>query len=434
MSSFPFLFNRAGRLTRWITPVMLQAFLLFGVDMLTNIIDYGYHIYLGSALEPGGFAIVQTMNSVLLIVATAFAAMQPAVARYVAEKSDSSEESGRNAVFQAFFRQSGLLGILLFLLVLLARNQLASWLNVPVAAVAIFAPVIFFALVRPVTFGMLQGRQQFVGFGISRTAFALGRLTTAIVLIGLLGGRAIAGVATMSVSAIMALGVALIILGPGVWQRTSKLPLDFVLKGWRLSLAAFLAYTAYIVLLNADLIWVNRTFAPELAGSYAVAVVFRRVIAVLPAAVLVILYPRIVRRVSQGFLPDMQLIKASIVIVFVSLILTVVYFLFGDQLVQFVFGVSYPNSGSLLGWMAVAMIGYGLVSIWLNLYLATRPWPFVVVLSAASALQWILLARGNSSLIEVTADFVLTGWLLAIFGLLLYIMWLRPQLDRTNSS
>lgn len=415
---------------------MWQAGLLVSVDMVTNITDYGFHVYLGRALSPGEFAVVQTMNAVLLILVTAFAVMQPVVARYVAasgaesSKIEASDQVGgqQAAIFQAYFWQSVIIGLVLFLFVIAARAPLASWLNVPLAAVVVAAPMMLLTLARPVVSGMLQGQERFVGLGLTRTVYALGRFAIVLLLIGLLGGGAIAAVLALPLGALLALAVGLALLGGAVWQRGLKLPRALVWQGWRLSLAALLAYTAYMALLNGDLIWVNRTFDPELAGSYATAVVFRRVLAVLPAAILVILYPRVVARIARGQLPDSLLLKSAAVIASTGAVITLLYYIFGPWLVELTFGSGYAPAGPLLGLMGLAMIGFGLTAIWLNLYLATRPWPFVGLLVIVAILQVAIFVIGQETLQAMTVLFNLGGWLCALGGLALYLAWLRPSL------
>ena len=110
--------------------------------------------------------------------------------------------------------------------------------------------------------------------------------------------------------------------------------------------------------------------------------------------------------------------------------LTVLYFLFSNQLITIIFGDGYQAASSLLGWMGFAMIGISLSSIWLNYYLAEKPRNFVILLLAAVAFEWILLNLLPAALSFTTFAFGATGWLTAIGGLILY--WSR-LLRRTSS-
>jgi hypothetical protein len=66
--------------------------------------------------------------------------------------------------------------------------------------------------------------------------------------------------------------------------------------------------------------------------------------------------------------------------------------------------------------------------VWLNLYLATRPTLFVLLLGGTVILQNLLLAAYHQSLEQVTLIFGLAGWILAVGGTLGYFFQLRPSL------
>lgn len=438
---------RVGRLS--VSRLSGPLGLLFLIDLLTNVADYTFHLFLGRALTPGDFAIVQTINTSLLIVVTTFGVMQPVVARFTAEaEAQGQAEARQRAIFQLFFGQSLALGLALTLLVWLGRQPLARWLNVPEAAVSLSALMVMLALVRPVVAGLLQGRQQFAWYGLTRTAFAIARLALAVLFVGFLGGRALAGVATIPLAALLSLMMGLAFVGGSIWQHGQAPTMGastrpryapgvprmrhLAVEGWRLSLAALLAYAAYMSLQSIDLLWVNRSLPPRLAGSYAAAVVLRRVLALLPGAVIVIFFPRVVTIVTRKGLPDRLLAKTATIIAGTTVVLTAGYFAFGRPLVALTFGASYADAASLLGWMGLAMVGYGLASIWLNLFLATRPWVFVVLLLGTLALEIALLVALPATLEWITAIFVLSGWLLAVGGLVVYVHWLRPGFVRAG--
>lgn len=418
-----------------LSPVAWQTLFLFAIDLFTNAVDYGFHIYLGRVLIPGDFAIVQTINAALLIVITTCGVLQPVVAKYVAEvRTTEAGAALARGIFHTYFGQGTVIGLLLTLVVWLLQASIAIWMNVPTPAIAISAFILLLAMVRPVVFGWLQGQQLFIPFGWTRAAFAVGRFALALVLVGILGGGAIGGITAMLLGILISLGFGIAWMGRGLWQRGTRVAPRLLWEGWSLSFWALFAYAAYMSLLNSDVIWVNRTFAADLAGNYAAAVVFRRILAVLPGAVLIILFPRVVELISKGQLPDRLLFRATTVIITPTVALTLLYFAFGPPLVTLVFGTNYPAVAPLLGWMGVAMVGYGIAGIWLNLFLATRPLPFVLLLLMVATFQSMVLAQGITHLNEVVLVFGIAGWILAGGGLLLYLLWLRPRLKHSNLS
>ena len=175
-----------------------------------------------------------------------------------------------------------------------------------------------------------------------------------------------------------------------------------------------MAYLAYMSLTSLDLVWVNQHLNGEMAGAYAGLVLLRRIVALLPGVAVTVMFPRVAKILAEGRLPTHILVQSASIIVAASGTLSLLYFLFDDQLIRLVFGKSYPAASPLLGWMGVAMIGISLSSIWLNYYLAEKPRNFVILLGIAVRLEWTLLNLLSPSLQSAVMAFGITGWLLAL--------------------
>jgi O-antigen/teichoic acid export membrane protein len=152
----------------------------------------------------------------------------------------------------------------------------------------------------------------------------------------------------------------------------------------------------------------------------------RRVVALLPAEVVTVMFPRIVKTLAKGDFPNRILIQIAIIMLGAGGALSLLYFIFDTQLIRIVFGTSYQAAIPYLGWMGVAMIGVSLSSIWLNYYLAEKPRNFVILLGVAVALEWILLNVLPPSMQSAVLAFGTTGWLLTLGGLALYLLKIRP--------
>jgi hypothetical protein len=119
------------------------------------------------------------------------------------------------------------------------------------------------------------------------------------------------------------------------------------------------------------------------------------------------------------------LAQTAAIILAASAGLSFLYFLIPDQILAIIFGKEYQAASPFLGWMGVAMTGVALSSIWLNYYLAEKPRNFVILLGTAVALEWTLLNLFRPSLQSALLAFGITGWLLAVGGLILYILNMR---------
>ena len=281
----------------------LQSASLFVLDSLANIIDFGFHFWMGRVLLPADFAILQTLNSVILIYVTASGVFQPVVSRFVAEARGRGQDDSIPAIFQSFIRAAFWLGLALTILVFLFSNGIAQLLNLPIWTVQISATVIFFSTLRPIAIGLLQGQERFIPFGITRFITAFNRLILAIILIHY--GFALTGaVIAFPFGWLAGVLIAFLFLGRSNWMKSEPMQKGRLREAWKLSFYALLAYIAFMSLTSIDLVWVNRNSSGELAGAYAGLVLLRRVIALLPGVAVVVMFPRIAKTLAEGHLPD----------------------------------------------------------------------------------------------------------------------------------
>jgi O-antigen/teichoic acid export membrane protein len=137
------------------------------------------------------------------------------------------------------------------------------------------------------------------------------------------------------------------------------------------------------------------------------------------------MFPRVAKQLAEGMLPTRVLTQAAGIVLAASAGLSCLYFLFPGQMLGLIFGKNYEAASPLLGWMGVAMTGVALSSIWLNYYLAEAPRNFVILLGIAVVLEWTLLNLLPPSLPNAVLAFGITGWMLALSGLILYVPKMR---------
>ena len=411
------------------TSPQLETASLFLLDGLANAIDFAFHFWMGRVLIPADFAILQTLNSIALVYITASGVFQPVVGRFVAEARGKGEEGSIPAIFQSFLRAALYLGLILSILVFSFSTIISHLLNLPAWTIQLSAALIFLSPLRPIAVGVLLGQERFLAFGFARLALSLGRFLFVILLIPTGIGLTNAVIA-LPMGWLVSVLCAFLLLGNLLWIKSEPLHQNILQEGWKLSAFALLAYFAYMSLTSLDLVWVNRNLDGESAGAYASLVLMRRIIALLPGVAVTVMFPRIAKLLAQGERPHRLLIQTTSIILAASGALTILYFIFSNQLITIIFGNAYQTASSLLGWMGVAMIGVSLSSIWLNYYLAERPRNFVLLLLIAVALEWILLNLFQPSMQNAVLAFGATGWLLAIGGLILYLR----RLLRTSSS
>lgn len=424
------------RLARLQSVFGFQTAALLILDGLANVIDFLFHFWMGRVLIPADFAVLQTLNSVMLVYTTASGVFQPVVGRFIAEAHGQGQNDSIPGIFQSFLRASLWLGLGLAGVVFLFSSLIAQWINVPPWTIQISAALIFLSTLRPIAAGSLQGSESFIGFGFARLALSLGRILLVFFFIqagvGLLGA-----IIALPFGWLASVLCAFLLLGKSFWMKSKPASTALLREGWKLSFYALFAYLTYMSLTSIDLIWVNQNLSGELAGAYAGLVLMRRIVALLPAEIVIVMFPHVVKTLAKGESPGHVLALTAMIILGVSGLLSVLFFMFSEQLITVVFGSGYQAAVPLLGWMAVATIGVSLSSIWLNYYLAEQPRNFVILLGIALTLEWILLNLLPPSLQSAVLAFGTTGWLLSVAGLVLYASKIgrlpRPDAPRAVS-
>src|SRR5687767_2980338 len=148
----------------------------FLLDGLANAIDFAFHFWMGRVLIPADFAVLQTLNSIMLVYTTASGVFQPVVGRFVATARGQERAQAIPAIFQSYLRVAFWIGLILSIIVFLFSNFIAQIFNLPAWTIQISAALIFLSTLRPIAAGVLQGQERFISFGLTRLALSLGRI------------------------------------------------------------------------------------------------------------------------------------------------------------------------------------------------------------------------------------------------------------------
>jgi O-antigen/teichoic acid export membrane protein len=410
-----------------------QAFALFVLDGLANVIDFAFHFWMGRVLIPADFAVLQTLNSIALVYVTASGVFQPVVGRFIAEARGRGEENVIPAIFQSFLRAALSLGTMLSILLFAFSTYLSQVFNLPPWTIQLSSALIFLSTFRPIAAGTLQGQERFLAFGFTRLALSLGRILLVVLFIPT-GITLTVAIAALPFGWLVSVLCAFLLIGSPLWKKVGKLLRNVLLDGWKLSAYTLLSYVAYMSITSLDLVWVNRSLDSDSAGAYASLVLMRRIVALLPGVAATVMFPRIVKILAQGRSPNRLLGQTALVILAAGGALTTLYFLLADPLLSIIFKNQYQAAASLLGPMGFAMIGVSLSSIWLNYYLAEHPRNFVILLLISVVLEWALLNLLPPSLQNAILAFGLTGWSLSLGGLILYKAGLRRRAIAASHS
>ncbi len=376
-----------------------------GFDYLTNVLA-------GNLLEPVTFSLFLAVIALLQIVMHGTNALRNVVAFYAAQLT--AEQRPTRPFFLTRWWSAVRWGVVAAVLTLLLSPLLQRLVEattiMPLIAAALAVLLLF---LRPVTDGMLQGVQDFVGLAgvtaaqaILRTLFTIG-----FIFIGL-----------QATGALLALPLAAALAGVLAWWRLNRLrtgETTAVPVSTSYSLQTVIGLVAFALLVNIDAVLVRSFFDDALAGDYGAVITLRKINLFIPLALGMVLFPKAVARQQAGADPRPLLWLAMGLTVASGLAISAVFFLFPDLLTARLLGDAYQSLGTVLGWSGVATALFAAVNIWLNYALAQRQWGYIWSLAVIVVGMMIGLFVWHHSLLVVTGWLVAAGLLANIAGLVM---------------
>jgi O-antigen/teichoic acid export membrane protein len=192
-----------------------------------------------------------------------------------------------------------------------------------------------------------------------------------------------------------------IFLGSLVWKRA-----DVAHRVSASDLARHIGVTAigvvsFAALTNMDALIVKHFYSPTQAGHYALALTLGKIVIFMPAAFAQVLFPKSAERHAQRR-DSSRLLWLSLAATSLPCIgLTALYFALPGFLLGLAFGVVNPFGEPVLGLIALAMMGYALVNVWLNYFLSIERSGFVYALLVGLVVQFVALTLFHASLAQV---------------------------------
>jgi O-antigen/teichoic acid export membrane protein len=424
-----------------LTPAVQQSLALVLATTVAYGLDYMFNLAAGRMLAPADFGIVVSLAAAGQVLVVASRVIQTVATRYIARyRAEPDAERRTLAFFRAAFRSAWWWGLAATVLLVVLSWPLARFLQIdelgPVLALAV--TTLLFA-VRPVSGGVLQGQQRFAALGSVQIVQAVMRLAAGVLLI-MLGWGAFGATVALPIASAVALVFALWLLGQSfsrsLWRliiprrragRPNVSPVpglshDVILP----ELFRYSAFTAggligFALLINMDAILVKRFFDPVTAGQYSAAVTLGKIVQFFPLAIIMILFPKAAHRRATHRDATAILLLAMAIVGAACIALTVIYFLFGPQLIELIFGPAYALPGNILGLLSLAMTLLSLLNVWLNYFLSTERTRFIYLIWAGIVGQLLLMRLFHQELWQLPAAMIVSGTWLTAAGLLFYL-------------
>lgn len=362
-----------------------------------NLGNYLFHFVSARMLGPASYGDVASLVAVIGLVSLPLVGVQVAVARYVAGFAEGRAESSITLFFSKGLRLAFALGLFLTAALGALAVPMRSFLGIEsLLAVVLTALVAAPSVGGPVVWGLAQGLQRFALFAVSIGLGPALRPILAVVFLAIGFGVAGAMGATL-IAAIVALVVPLIVLRQWITRDTGRpSPVPGSEVG-RYLVPAMVGVLSITSLTTTDVIVAKAVLSDHDAGLYGSASLIGRVILYLPAAIVLVLLPKVAAREAAGRESRDVLMKSLVVTVGFCVIATVTYAVAPKLLVFLAFGSSFEEAAGLLWMFAVAMSGFAVLNVLLAYHLGRGAYRLSFLLLGGAVVQIVLFVAFHGS-------------------------------------
>ncbi len=407
-----------------------SSFIVFIGSSIVNVANYGFNLVSGRLLTQVEYGEVVSLITLSTVITVPALTLTTILANSTAVEKSKNNFRAILALFkmsQRFSVLAGLLGVVLFSLLLTTVQHFFNIGKVPLLVFAVSLPL---SLLSATGKGLLQGLQDFKGLSAANIVEAFSKLTLAVTLI-LLGFSATGVMLALALSYFLAYVTSL-------YRSKKSLPLDLpgaktpsvwsmfanISPAWR---SVFFTTLLLSLFANIDVLLVKHYFPSEIAGLYAGLAVIGRTITFGSFAVVTVMFPMAAKVITENGSPKKLLLGAVVLTLGTSLVLLLLFTVVPEFVVTALIGKSYLAVAPSLSVFGVALTCAALAKVFIYFFMAAKKNAFLYPLTALTLLQVGCIAFFHESITQVIYSLLGTSIALLIAVVVLYFTQTLPK-------
>lgn len=386
--------------------------------------SYLYQLSMAMMLPSGQYGTLLSLLSLFLIISIFSQTISTSIAKFTSRFNVQNKLGGINYLWRFSLKRTFLLGSVMFLALALFTPLLSGFLSIDNNwyCIVLFSSFIL-AFMVAANLGVLQGLQRFLPLGFSNALLSFLRLSIGVLLV-YLGFGLYGGLLCIPIAILVVVIVTLSFLRDLAGAGNEKVDVSGLFSYTGL---AFLAIASFAMLTNIDVVLAKHYLSPDIAGNYAAISVMGRIALYAPMGIAIAMFPKTSQLFETGSSHRPLLRKA----VFFTLLLAggviIIYWLFPEFIVNFLFGAKYPLASLYLLKYGLAMGFFALSALLLNYFLSLNQTKVAYALIAAMLLELGLIAFFHASIAQIVDVMFISGALCLLFMLPFYLKVRRRE-------
>jgi O-antigen/teichoic acid export membrane protein len=386
---------------------------MFIATVLAGGCNYVYQILMGRYLGTSLYSELSAILSIFLIVSIPTQTVSTMLVRYVSKLRAEGKSPEMAWLIKVTIGYLTLIAVIMAIAVFLAIPFLITFLNLSSdTALLILTAGLFVSMLYPIGIGTAQGLQRFGMVGMSNIIGPLGKLIFGVLFV-IMGY----GVAGAFGGVVVGSAIALVITFISIKDifKGERRPFDTEdLR--RYLVPVTIAVLCFTVLTNIDTFLARHYLSDVDASLYSSASMLGKIILFLPGAISAVMFPRISQAHAKGE-GTYAIMRKSIIWTFaISSSVALVYLLIPDIVIDLLYGPTFVAAAPSLAVLGIAMVLFGLATLFMNFGLATDSNALITILAVFTIIEIVLIAIWNSTPLEISYDLLASSIGICVFS------------------
>ena len=372
-------------------------FILFSATMILHVLGFLFHFYATRKLGPVEYGVFYSILSFVYLLTVPFNTIQTAISKFVSQFKVNNAYGKIHFLLNASFKRLFLYSVLGSIIFLLISPFLANFLHVPLHPVWVVSLFLFFALLLPVSRGVLQGLQQFKHLGFNLALEGAVKLFGGILFISL--GWGVSG----ALGAFVAAYFIPFLFGFYPLRNIFKTKTEpFQTKAlYKYSFPVSMMLLGLTAFYTLDVILVKHFFAPLEAGYYASLSRLGTVVFFGSFSLIQVMFAKVseLHAINQDHKKTMY--KSLFLVALFSGAATLIFSVFPTFFINLFFGVGYLAIKEYIGLFALFISFLSLVYTLSFYHISLSRYKFIFLLFFFNLLELFLISLFHSSILQV---------------------------------
>lgn len=401
-------------------PLISGSAVIFLGTNIGNVFNFLFNLFMVRNLTPVDYGVLVGLIAIITLLAQMADSITPFVVNYAAIYFAVGELGKAKTLFFKILKLSIAIGIVVLLVFVVFASPIGSFLKIQNPTNIMIAGLcIFFGFLSTLNRAFLQAKLAFIYLAIIVFVASFIKFLSGVFFIG--QGLGVQGALFAFILAFFIPYLISFIPLKQLLHRSQlkeKIELRKMMKFGIGSVISVFAVTAFV---TTDILLVKHFFSPSLAGLYAGMTIVGKIVYFFSAPIGSVMFPLIVQKYAkkQNYHTDFRL--ALVLIGLPSILLTSVYFLLPDLVIQFVMKRDeYLTAAPYIGFVGIFFTFYSLITVMVNFFLSIQKTYIFLPVLVFALLQGVGIWFLHDSLMQVLTVSMLASGLLLLTLLLYY--------------